>query len=133
MQGNPTAHRGTDDGERSLREPIDERQRLVQPALQSAVLEPSFGRARARIVEPQHGAAFALRKAIERQRLGALHVRSVAGQEDERRSEPFALAAGEPRVRTIEIGERRLSHRARMFPMFAVTCVNSADPPVNAT
>src|SRR5690606_19436781 len=81
-EGEPAAHGRADDDLRPARAGKD-RLRLLQPARNGAVEEIAAGEAVAGIVEARHGETVRLGMAIERLRLGSLHVGAEAAEPEQ--------------------------------------------------
>ena len=111
VKRDPPAHRRADDDQRPLRQLVERRERFLEPQRQSAVREPAAARARPRIVEAQHRQPALPGPCVERQRLRPLHVRRIAGQEDQGRRRTGAQPVGDLPPRNLEMP--KLGHRHR--------------------
>ena len=83
QQRHPAAHRRADHDLRPAAEPVEHRDALLEPAPDGAVGERAAGFAMAGIIEPDAGAAMRGRPLVQRQRLGALHVRIEAAEPEQ--------------------------------------------------
>jgi hypothetical protein len=99
QQHDPAAHTGADHDQRPSRDPVDYRERILGPAADRAVLEATIRAAVAGIVEAHIGPALGATPALERQRLGAGHVGSVAAAEQHRGLAALQAVIGQPAIR----------------------------------
>ena len=95
VQGDPATHRRADQDDRAFGQLVQHKQRLIRPQRERAVLECAFRRPGARIVEAKHRQPALRRKRVKRHRLRSLHVRRIAGEEEERRPASLPPAIGQ--------------------------------------
>src|SRR5262249_59645486 len=91
QQRNPPAHRRADQHLRPLAAGLEHREAVLEPAADRAVGEIASRLAVAGIVEPHAGAIFLRGEAVERLRLGPLHVRFESAKPNEPRPPALAL------------------------------------------
>ncbi|MCY1503250.1 hypothetical protein D9M68_373700 [compost metagenome] len=84
-QRNPAAHRRADQHDAARRRPINDRKALLEPARDRAIGEGAAGGAVTGIVEAHAGRAPFHGIALDLDRLGAGHVRTIASEPDQRR------------------------------------------------
>src|SRR5262249_54006306 len=107
------AHRRADQDERTFGQPVDRRERFFQPGIEGAFGEISPARSGARIIEAEHSEPAFFRKRTESERLRSLHVRGIAGQEDDRRRCAPAQPIGNRTSGDFDVSDVRLAHESR--------------------
>ena len=116
QQGEPPAHGGTNQDDGARGQVIDNQSCIIAPAGKGSILKCALAFSTACIVETQQCMAGLLCPCVERDGLAPLHVRCIAGQEDNGRlarcacamadSELQPVCAGEP-LRQLCLGQNR--------------------------